>query len=350
MPTQEVLGGEGIILDLFEASLDEGQVRRQNNPAEQIERMVITDRSPMSSYKVQVILSACIHGYFDAEKTKPASLILVDYNLNATAEGAVFASIDTSFEFQTYPPDPNNLTPQVAAYAPFKEPARLNESTAKKSKKHQSSAKFSPQFAGAGAGEVAYATERALEHEQKYFDLAQGGRDYDGKERPYRVWWSVIQNRSQKLGVPPKLRLAMLVERTSEDKFQAVFKIAPRGGIGYALDHLREKWLRKTTYDDPVVFDPLVDPKLGELEDALIEAGVLKWEEEKPLAAQSSGSSVNPMPTQPEDERIKPVVVRREENKSLTVQPFEKLRKRERLEALSYVWGLAPAEAGVETK
>lgn len=303
MPTQEELSGEGISLDLFEASLDEGQVRRGNNPAEQIERMVITDRSPSSRYKVQVILSACVHGYLDTEKTKPASLILVDYSLNATANGAVFASIDTSFEFQTYPPDLNKLAPQVAAYAPFKEPVRLNESTANKSKKHQPSAKFSPQFAGVGAGEVAYGVETAVEHEQKYFDLGQSGRDYDPKERAYRVWWNVIQNRSQKLGIPPKLRLAILVERTSNDKFHGVFKIAPRGGIGYFLDHLKEKWLRKTVYDDPVIFEPSVDPKLGELEDELIKAGV----------------------------------VQREENKSLTVQPFEKLRKGARLEALSHV-------------
>ena len=85
--------------------------------------MVITNRGPDSRYKVQVILSACVNGYLDARMTHRVSLILVEYR-------AVFSSIDTSFEFQTYPPDPNNLAPQVATYAPFKEPMRLNYSTA----------------------------------------------------------------------------------------------------------------------------------------------------------------------------------------------------------------------------
>ncbi|KAF4997528.1 hypothetical protein FDECE_12058 [Fusarium decemcellulare] len=350
MPTQQELGGKGVSLDLLEASLDEGQVRRQNNPAGQIQRMVITDRHPTSPYKVQVILSACVHGYLDVERKKPASLILVDYNLNSTVDGAVFTSINTSFEFQLSQSHPGALAPQVIAYAPFKEPKRFNETSAKESKKHQPSAKVSPKFAGAGAGEVAYAHENAKEHDQKYFDLGQAGRDYDDKERGYRVWWNVIQNRSQKLGIPPQLRLAMLVERTSEEKFQAVFSIAPEGGLGYTWQNLKEKWLRKTTYDDPVIFDPSVDPMLGELEDELVAAGVLGWEEDKPSTDEAGASSADLTSTTPENSRIEPVVVRREENKSLKVQPFEKLRRNEKLHALSHVWGLTSKGAGVETK
>jgi hypothetical protein len=323
MPTQEELGGDGISLDLFEASLDEGVVRRTNNPAEQIQRMVITDRSPTSLYKVQVLLAACVHGHMDEEKTKPASLILVDYNLNATAEGAVFTSVGTCFEFSDYQPRDgtgggNNVakaSPEVVAYAPFKEPKRFNESTVDQSKNTTPSAEFSPQFAGAGAGKIGYSSEKTVTHTQRCFDQGMAGRDYDG-ERPYRVWWSLTQNRSQNLGISPKLRLAMLVERMSYAKFQAVFKIAPRGGLGYTLDELKEKWLRRTTYDDPVIFDPQAPPMLGELEDELIAVEAVK----------------------------------REEDNSITAGVFGKLKKRERLEGLSYVWGLAAVETGTEKK
>jgi hypothetical protein len=321
MPTQEELGGDGISLNLFEASLEEGVVRRTNNPAEQIQRMVITDRSPTSPYKIQVLLAACVHGHIDEEKTKPASLILVDYNLNATA--AVFTSVGTSFEFSDYQPrdgtgGKNNAAkacPEVVAYAPFKKPKRFNESIVEKSKTTTPSAEFSPQFAGVGAGKIGYSSERTMTNTQRYFDQGMAGRDYDDGERPYRVWWSLTQNRSQNLGISPKLRLAMLVERASYAKFQAVFKIAPRGGPGYTLDELKEKWLRRTTYDDPVIFDPQAPPMLGELEDELIAVEAVK----------------------------------REDN-SITGGVFGKLKNGERLEGLSYVWGLAAVETAVQEK
>jgi len=326
--------------------------------------MVITDRSSTSKYKVQVILSACVHGFLDAAQTKPASLILVDYKLNTTG-ATVFSSIDTSFSFRPYPVanDSAKLAPHIAAYAPFVEPVPFNRTTVKKSSKHIPSVKVNPQVAGTGVGEVGYAHESGSEHDQKYFDLGQGGRDYDDRERGYRVWWNVVQNRSQSAGIPPVLRLAMLVERDAAapaDKFQAMFSIAPRGGIGYSIDYLKEKFLRKTTYDDPVIFDPAADPKLGDLEDELVAAGVLKWVEDAPPAGQAPGTTgailadPNPAPTSapaaaPGHLGPMPVVVRKEDNKSLTVQPFEKLRKRERLEALSYVWGLAATSTDVGT-
>ena len=94
----------------------------------------------------------------------------------------------------------------------------------------------------------------------------------------------------------PQFRVAILVERKSDAKFQAEFKIAAKGGFGYRVQELKDKWLYKTAIDDPVIFNPSKKP-VGDLE-------------------------------------------------GIDASQLGKLKKRERLEVLSYVPGLEILEDG----
>ncbi|KAM0344166.1 hypothetical protein ACHAPU_007888 [Fusarium lateritium] len=283
----------GIDQDIFQASLDEGVVRERNDPLDEIQRSVITDRGATSDYKVQAVLRACIHGRMDGESSNPASLILVDYQLQSLKSDSVFTSVTTGFTFTEYSGISSSAaqdesSPAVIAYAPFERPVKLNQSTATEGSAKNAQLNLEPEFSGIKIGSIKVGGEKTSSHEQKYFEQGRAGRHYD-RGRPHMVWWNLVHNRSQGSEVTPKFRVAILVERKSDAKFQADFKIAAKGGFGYKIQGLKDKWLYKTAVDDPVVFDPAKTP-MGDLEgiDAL-QLGKLKKRERLELLSYLPG-------------------------------------------------------------
>jgi hypothetical protein len=197
----------------------------------------------------------------------PASLIIVDYSLKNLKEGSCFTSVQTSFTFMEYEKSGESdeiASPGVIAYAPFEEEVRFNKTTADETTTEKKELEIGPEVEGFGAGKIVLGKETESTHEQQYFDKGQAGRHYD-HGRPFVVYWSLIHNRSQNLGVSSDFRVAMLVERKSNAKFQAKFDIVVRGGFGYSIEALKDKWLRKTAVDDPIIFDPSRDI-MGDLE------------------------------------------------------------------------------------
>jgi hypothetical protein len=254
---------------IFAASLDEGIIRARNDPHDEVERSVITDQGPTSLYKVQALLTACIHGTLDSVHKTPASLIIVDYQLDALEEGSMFTSANTSYTFSEYTGshevgNEQASSPSVLAYAPFEYMTKLNQSTADIQSKNSQTFQINPQMSGISIANIQFSHEGGSSHEQKYFERGRAGRHFSNG-RAHIVWWNLVYNKSQKLSITPKFRIAMLVERKSDSKFQASFKIAARGGIGYMVQHLKDRWLRKTTIDDPIIFDPAKQP-IGELQ------------------------------------------------------------------------------------
>ncbi|GAW11523.1 hypothetical protein ANO14919_008700 [Xylariales sp. No.14919] len=248
----------GFTTDMFQASLDEGIIRERNDPLDEVQRSVITDRGLTSSFKVQALLSACIHGTLDPHTKTPASLIVVDYQLEAM--DGMFTAATTTFTFTEYTgPDRKGnepaSVPSVIAYGPFEYFAKLNQSTATKRTKNTQELDIKPEVAGVGFGGPRFAHESEFSHEQRYFERGRAGRHFE-HGRAHNVWWNLEHNRSQRLSITPKFRVAMLVERKSDSKFQADFKIAAHGGIGYVIQELKDRWLYRTAIDDPIIFDP----------------------------------------------------------------------------------------------
>lgn len=260
MPSQDELQ-KGIEWDLFEASLDEATIRERNNPAEQIQRTVITDRGSTTPYKIQALLQACVHGMLDEQTKTPASLIVVDYSLKSLKEGSCFISVDTSFTFTEYERRTETAelaSPDVIAYAPFDKEVRYNKTTVDERTTAKKEVEISPEVEGFRVGKAALGEETESTHGQQYFDKGIAGRHFE-EGRAYVVYWNLMHNRSQNLGVSSGFRVAILVERKSNVKFQAKFDIVVKSGFGYSVEALKDKWLRKTAIDDPIIFDPSKD-------------------------------------------------------------------------------------------
>lgn len=271
---EELLGG--FDFDVLEASLDEGQTRA-DEPDADVQCSVFTDRGRKGSYKLQAILKTCIHGVLDQESKTPASLIVIDYSLKNIKYGGRFTSATTSFNFALHRPedegeasesagleDPRN-TPHISAYAPFEKPIQWEETTADKSKTDKVEIELAPEAQGFKAGKIAYSHESSSAQTQRYFQQGLAGRHFlpPGSARNVadKVWWNLQNNQIQKSNIPPEFRVAILLTRrieVAEQKFQARFEIAIRGGIGFKLSELTDRFLRRNVADKPVVFNPKV--------------------------------------------------------------------------------------------
>jgi hypothetical protein len=281
--TQESLVN-GVNFSLLEASLEEGQTR-SDDPLADLQSSVIIDRGRSSDYKVQALLKTCIHGVLDAGSNTPASLIIVDYSLFNLKENGRYSSATVNLDFSTCPSTNDGddaeegtsilHTPNVVAYAPFDEPKRFATTTGQKESKHSVEADIEPEASGIKAGRVAYTHESTRSHEQKYFSQGTAGRNFmpQGPARhiAQRVWWNFQHDFSQKTGVPPHFRIAVLVTRpqaAAEEKFLVKFNIAVRGGIGLKWSEMVDKVLRRNGPERSYLFDPS-SPLIGEPLDGL---------------------------------------------------------------------------------
>jgi hypothetical protein len=274
----------GVNLSLLEASLEEGQTR-SNDPVADLQSSVIIDRGRSSDYKVQALLKTCIHGVLDAGSNTPASLIIVDYSLFNLKENGRFSSATVTLDFSTCPSTsdgedadegPSILhTPNVVAYAPFDEPQRYNTTTGQKESKHGVEADIEPEVGGFKAGRVGYSHESTRSHEQKYFSQGTAGRNFmppgPARHIAQRVWWNFQHDFSQKSGISPHFRIAVLITRpqaAAEDKFLVKFNIVVRGGIGMKWSEMVDKLTRRNGPEKPYLFDPS-SPVVGEPLDGL---------------------------------------------------------------------------------
>lgn len=271
MPNQDDwtnAGDTGLTYKLSFTSFDEDAVRQKNLPG-QLQREVITDRGVRSPYKIQALLRTCIHGTLDKESSEPASLIVVDYRVQTAKENAMFSQMTTSFEFSAG--NLEKLNPSVLAYGPFEEQMRWNQTDVTKSENSRQEVQICPEVAGTKVGGLMLSREKESEWIQRSFDRGLSTRHFDNNGRAHTVEWTLLANEKQNDGIPPCFRVAMLVERDGDGPFEAKFAFTAKGGLGYTLEALSNRFLRKTAIDDPIIFLPSKEPFGATLDGAFID-------------------------------------------------------------------------------
>jgi hypothetical protein len=108
---------------------------------------------------------------------------------------------------------------------------------------------------------------RTESHQQQYFEKVESNRRFnDEEDRHHSVWWRFRQNQSQKSGVVPGCRIAVLVKRSNNTGFDGVFRITEfdAGWRHDTYSRVKEFFGSSKTIDDPVHFNPALDPFGGE--------------------------------------------------------------------------------------
>ena len=242
---------------IFEAEPTEGALKTHNYPEDEVQRDTITHRDE-TSFSLGVRLTTCVHGHLKGPETEPASLIIFEYEVHSKEDNSVVKSLETNFKFtQTA-----QSGPAVVAYAPYVR-RRFNFSTGDTTNSHGFEA-----TGGAGAGpgylEATYSKQKEKSHEQQYFEKVESYTGYNERQKRHdEITYRFTQNTSQKHGVTPFFRTAVLVKRTDDRPFKAHFKIELHGGFMYKTSQGLKKIFGKSP-DDPINFDPAAEPLFGE--------------------------------------------------------------------------------------
>lgn len=71
----------------------------------------------------------------------------------------------------------------------------------------------------------------------------------------YIAQWTLAENKSQGDGLPSYLRVAIVLKRRNDDKFQADIKVSASADMGYTFNSLFRQIAGRLRID-PVFFDP----------------------------------------------------------------------------------------------
>lgn len=239
---------------VFETARD-GSLRSRNNPPDEIQRPVITDRQD-AMFTVYVELASCVHGTLTPGGV-PASLIIFQYEIHCLQDNHVVNSLKTELEFaQT-----GTGSPIVIAYVPYIQ-RTFHATTGTVDHSHGFEIAAGVEFAPAMA-DIRYSAEKGKSHEQEYFDKVESGRHYRTSEkRHHSVWWRYSHNPDQNHGIVPAFRTGILLRRADTKPFCATLSLELDAGFRYKAGRkVKDFFGRQTEEEDDVInFDPSVMP------------------------------------------------------------------------------------------
>lgn len=257
----------------YDGPVSDGQFKTYNLTPSEVQRFTITDRGADSYFKSSVRIITCIHGHMEEVEgvpNQPATLLVVEYRLHPKA-GHSFDSVYTSFTFRDREdtPEADRANPQVVAYAPFRRPRKWDQTVGDVKKTRDLG------FAGGPGGNLPlnaeghanFGTEES--HLQQYFAKGSANVHYNNSTGlDDTVWWSLEQNKNQKLGILPVFRVALLLTRDNFADFIGDFRMDVKGSFSYRFDQTSSsivRFFRRLPIDDPVNFSPAQKPLQGEL-------------------------------------------------------------------------------------
>ena len=105
-----------------------------------------------------------------------------------------------------------------------------------------------------GSLSLGMAFERTISQDEEDQIIINGMKLFDGRPvgQKRQVRWTLLENKTQKSGIPSQLRTLILVQRKNNAKFTAVVEIETR--VDFKSSILR--MLGKKPQDEPIIFEP----------------------------------------------------------------------------------------------
>jgi hypothetical protein len=253
----------------------EGELKTlKNDPDDPNQREDITfDKN--SSIEISVRMTLCIHGKAGKRMTSKGdanpdmSLMIFDFEVKDTSGLNRIQRVQTWFEFDEMKTESGAMStdkshPSVVAFAPFKELTRENITTSDKHQQVQGGLTVGADQVVSAHANISATAEGSWT--QKYFDQGDGGRSSRPKTNTWpKVWWTLVQNQSQKQGVASHFSVAILLTRKSQARFIAKFQVRAKVNPVHDVKDTIRRWFRLSE-DDPIIFNPTLDPQWSGLQ------------------------------------------------------------------------------------
>ncbi|KAF5724920.1 hypothetical protein FMUND_350 [Fusarium mundagurra] len=196
----------------------------RNHPEDPFQRRILVDRTS-SSYSIRSQLVGVIHGRIDARTETPATLLVLSFSFIPHRASLRIKSVKISVEFYG---DENR--PDIAAMAPYGTVNALETNVGAEI------------ISGLGlevGGDVLVKTSSVV---------------LTGyKSLPNFVNWTIREDPIRKVGVPPYLQAAILLERRTDEIFKANINVKA-DVAGFSFRNVQDGL--SDSEDDPVIFDP----------------------------------------------------------------------------------------------
>lgn len=273
MPSQQFLAQHQAVSKIYVASPEDGEGKTRNSPPQQVQRPVITNWRD-TSFSRAIDLETCVHGTWSTADPTPATFLVFRCEFVCLKKRNRLESIKIHFRFVNTDPDENGelAYPDVVARGPYFR--KYNASEGERQDENEATLDIGA-AAEAKAG-IQLRRKRGETHTQQYFEKVSSGRDYvqeGGVSRHEGVWWRFTQNESQDSGLTPGFRVAILLCRKNQAPFDGILEISEfDGGWTYDFSRSWETFTGKAqNVDDPIHFDPSMDPVLPHYEDEAVD-------------------------------------------------------------------------------
>ncbi|KAI1747318.1 hypothetical protein F4782DRAFT_543611 [Xylaria castorea] len=224
----------------------------RNDPARPFQRTNYIERT--GAVEVRCSCVDVIHGLLKPDSNVFCTLLVLEFRFDSRKQARRISSIDIELRFSSLN-GPSH--PEVNAIAPC---GNFNVAPTTQSESFGFSANLglSPVPAPAPTLSASINYDQNITRDMTYAATVVGatalrGRNFGG---PNSASWALLENPETKTGVPVALKAAILLNREDEEIFQCVIAIKARADWRSSLESV----FGSTPLDDPVLFDPTMQP------------------------------------------------------------------------------------------
>ncbi|PWY84669.1 hypothetical protein BO94DRAFT_536262 [Aspergillus sclerotioniger CBS 115572] len=257
----------------------------QNDPAAPYQRENYIERKTAVDIRCSCV--DVVHGLLKPDGSSYATLIVLQFRFDPRKRARRISQVDIEIQFSGS--EPGAADPEVYAIAPNEHlsVSRITqtETTSTESSLNLGAGSIVSGFVDVG-GSVKFGHD--ISRETNYAATIVGSIDLRGRNygKANCASWTLIENPATKAGVPAGMRAVILLKRKDEAKFQANVSIRAKADWKTQLEWL----VGSTRADDPVLFDPMMEPTSTKYDDMELKMGDINLEAISEIVVESGKS------------------------------------------------------------
>lgn len=253
-----VSGDEGQALPSFDIALfptgdteSRFNFNHRNDPLNPWQRQRIMQRK--DAFNIQCTSLDVVHGRLDDITESPATLLVLKFWFDSRKQGRRIASASIEIKFSSLSSDGER--PEVYAISPHDRVA-LVETHLHREAGQEVSVSGGVTLQPAQAGST-YLWKKSESQDLSDATFVTGSIDTEDLiGGPNCASWTLLENKSQRTGVPSSLQVAVLLRREDMDPFKCTVDVKAEADWRTRL----EWFAGSKSYDDPVLFNPNLPP------------------------------------------------------------------------------------------
>lgn len=252
-------------LELLPSGPDASAYRTRNDPRQPYQRPTITDREGVVGAQCRMVnvvhgRLGPLEGYEDDEDAR-ATLIILDFTFDNRQNARRIKSVKTLFHFQAK--DGEETDPTVARIDPDGRFEQLETSRPVDTTTKLGLQIGAPPIVGFQAS-TQVGWERSTSKVKQDSTVLVGRKHLHGSERDFgednAASWTMLENSTEKTGVPTSMRASILLKRDNDLPFQCLFSLKLEVDMKSAFETAINSVFGQKLIDDPILFDPSRKP------------------------------------------------------------------------------------------